>query len=159
MDLEVAGSSPVTHPFAAFSRGNWLVFQGQAALPKAVSGGSGMSAGADPTPLTNSPKSPSVRYLCPGESAEITEAVHLSRLSTFFHKCQLCDHRSEIARLAPSIQAQWTQLSASSEPVRIFQMNGIRGRYLNRITRNEAAQIAAVFSSTQIGRASCRERV
>ena len=90
----------------------------------------------------------SVAYRCPGDPAEISEAVHLSRLATFYHKCLLCEHRSEIARLAPAIQAQWAQLSASTEPVRLFQANGIRGRYLNQITRHEAARVAAVFAAT-----------
>lgn len=89
-----------------------------------------------------------VPYRCPGDPAEISEAVHLSRLATFYHKCQQCEHRSEIDRLAPTIQAQWAQLLSATEPVRLFHGNGIRGRYLNQITRNEAARAAAVFAAT-----------
>lgn len=98
------------------------------------------SAGSDlPSPVI---------YRCPGDPAEISEAVHLSRLATFYHKCQQCEHRWEIERLAPAIQAQWAQLSASSDPIRLFHSNGIRGRYLNQITRHEAARVAAVFAAT-----------
>lgn len=103
--------------------------------------------GSAPPSGADSPPSPS-QYRCPGDPAEISSAVHLSRLATFYHKCQQCEHRAEIHRLAPAIQAQWAQLSVSTESVRLFQANGIRGRYLNRITRNEAAQVAAVFAAT-----------
>jgi hypothetical protein len=94
------------------------------------------------------PAAETVRYRCPGDPTDISSAVHLSRLASFYHKCQLCEHRHEVSRLAPAVQSRWAQLSSTSEPVRLFQSNGIRGRYLNRVTRHEATQIAAVFAST-----------
>ena len=87
-------------------------------------------------------------YRCPGESDEISEGVHLSRLSTFYHKCRLCEHRTQISRLAPALQKQWEQLLQAPEPPRLFRTNGVRGLYLNQLTRNEATQVAAAFAST-----------
>ena len=94
------------------------------------------------------PVSPSRCYRCPGESDDITDSVHLARLSSFFHKCRLCQYRSDIVRLAPSLQKQWSQLLLAPEPTRLFQANGVRGQYLNQLTRNEASQVAAAFTST-----------
>ncbi len=88
------------------------------------------------------------RYHCPGESDDISEGVHLSRLSSFYHKCRLCEHRTDISRLAPALQKQWEQLLQAPEPPRLFQTNGVRGLYLNQLTRNEASQVAAAFAST-----------
>lgn len=88
------------------------------------------------------------RFRCPGESDDISEGVHLSRLSTFYHKCRLCEHRTDICRLAPSLQRQWEQLLHVSDVPRLFQANGIRGLYLNQLTRNEASQVAAAYAAT-----------
>ena len=91
---------------------------------------------------------PAPRYRCPGEPDDISEGVHLSRLSAFYHKCRLCEHRTEITRLAPVLQKQWEQLLQAPDPPRLFQTNGVRGLYLNQLTRNEASQVAAGFAST-----------
>ena len=91
---------------------------------------------------------PASRYRCPGEPDDISDAVHLSRLSNFYHKCRLCEHRTEISRLAPSLQKQWEQLLQAPEPPRLFQTNGVRGLYLNQLTRHEASQVATAFAST-----------
>lgn len=98
----------------------------------------------DLTPVTRAISA----YRCPGEPDEISEGVHLSRLSTFYHKCRYCDHRVDVARLAPSLQRQWDQLIQFPEQPRLFQTDGVRGLYLNQLTRNEASQVAAAFVST-----------
>ena len=87
-------------------------------------------------------------YRCPGEADDISFSVHLSRLSSFYHKCRHCEHRGDVARLAPSLQKQWQQLLQAPEPPRLFQADGIRGLYLNQLTRNEVTQVAAAFVST-----------
>ena len=89
-----------------------------------------------------------IAYRCPGEADEISEGVHLSRLSTFYHKCRHCEHRTDVARLAPSLQRQWAQLIEAPEQPRLFQTDGVRGLYLNQLTRYEASQVAAAFVST-----------
>lgn len=107
-----------------------------------------MNSGLGPTPDDGAePSGAPSSYCCPGDPTEISPAVHLSRLATFYHKCQICEHRQDL-RPAPSLQAQWQQLIDATEPVRLFQTNGIRGRYLNRITRREASQVSAVFAAT-----------
>ena len=87
-------------------------------------------------------------YRCPGESDDISEGVHLSRLSSFYHKCRLCEHRTDISRLAPSLQRQWEQVLQAPEPTPLFQANGVRGLSLNQLTRHEASQVAAAFAAT-----------
>lgn len=87
-------------------------------------------------------------YRCPGEVDAISEGVHLSRLATFYHKCRHCEHRTDVARLAPSLQRQWAQFIEAPEQPRLFQTDGVRGLYLNQLTRNEASQVAAAFVST-----------
>ncbi len=91
---------------------------------------------------------PAPGYRCPGEFDDISNGVHLSRLSSFFHKCRHCEHRTDIVRLAPSLQKQWEQLLLAPEPQSLFQSNNVRGLYLNQLTRNEASQVAAAYAST-----------
>ena len=91
---------------------------------------------------------PASCYRCPGETEDISEGVHLSRLSSFYHKCRHCEHRTDITRLAPSLKQQWEQLLQTPETPSLFQTNGVRGLYLNQLTRNEASQVAAAFAST-----------
>ena len=102
---------------------------------------------AAPQELTSVART-SLIYRCPGEPDEISEGVHLSRLSTFYHKCRNCEHRVDVARLAPSLQRQWEQLIQPPEQPGLFQTDGFRGLYLNQLTRNEASQVAAAFVST-----------
>ena len=87
-------------------------------------------------------------YRCPGEPDDISEGVHLSRLSSFYHKCRLCEHRTDISRLAPLLQKQWEQLLLAPETPHLFQANGVRGLYLNQLTRHEASQVAAAYAMT-----------
>ena len=105
-----------------------------------------------PLPVFSSEVAPlsvsALRYRCPGEPDDISDVVHLSRLSAFYHKCRLCEHRTDISRLAPALQKQWEQVLQAPEPPRLFQTNGVRGLYLNQLTRNEASQVAAAFAST-----------
>ena len=112
-------------------------------MPDSAHLGSG-SAGASTSRQTRT----LVNYRCPGETDDISVGVHLSRLSSFYHKCRLCEHRSDIARLAPVQQKQWQQLLLAPEPPKLFQTNGVRGLYLNQLTRNEASQVAAAFAAT-----------
>ncbi len=91
---------------------------------------------------------PASHYRCPGEPDDISEGVHLSRLSNFYHKCRLCEHRTDISRLAPSLQKQWEQLFHTPETTQLFQTNGVRGLYLNQLTRHEASQVAAAYTAT-----------
>ncbi len=100
------------------------------------------------TPLESPLGKAELRFRCPGESEEISDSVHLARLSSFYHKCRLCEYRSDLSRLAPVQQKQWEQLLLAPEPPRLFQTNGVRGLYLNQLTRHEASQVAAAFAST-----------
>jgi phosphomannomutase len=85
-------------------------------------------------------------YRCPGEPYSITEAVHLSRLAAFYPKCRYCP------------QAPGAESSANNAELirpadfRIPELNlwtaeGVRGRYLNELTRPSAVDLAGAFAS------------
>lgn len=84
-------------------------------------------------------------YQCPGEPAPISEGVHLSRLATFYSKCRHCSHRTEMARLSPSLRAEWERIMAQAAAESLFRRNGVRGRAHSDWTPREATQLAAAY--------------
>lgn len=86
------------------------------------------------------------RYLCPGETHSISRAVHLSRLAAYYPKCRECSHRCESGQL-PQLQFPPTDSVQSSAVHRsLFTLEGIRGVYLNELTRHKASEFAAAFA-------------
>lgn len=87
------------------------------------------------------------QYTCPGETHSISRAVHLSRLAAFYPKCRECSHRCESGQL-PQLHFPPT---GAPQPVAsqrsLFTLEGIRGSYLNELTRHKAGEFAAAFAS------------
>jgi phosphomannomutase len=84
-------------------------------------------------------------YRCPGENYDITRAVHLARLAVSYSKCRTCPRApgAVVALESPTGEPEFTTpLDAS-----LFTSEGIRGRYLNDLTRATAAQIAGAMAS------------
>lgn len=83
-------------------------------------------------------------YCCPGETASISEAVHLGRLASGWSGCSECVWRHDIATgRSPASAAH----SIQSAPARIQRTEfGVRGPYLNAIDRFRGAQLASIFS-------------
>ncbi len=103
------------------------------------------------------------RYLCPGETHSISRAVHLSRLAAFYPKCRECSHRCESGQL-PQLQFPPTDSVQPNAVQRsLFTLEGIRGVYLNELTRHKASEFASAFahllwaSSPLSGRSDSRD--
>ncbi len=87
------------------------------------------------------------QYVCPGETHAISRAVHLSRLAAFYPKCRECPQRQETGQL-PQPQFEPDESSQSRESERsLFTLEGVRGVYLNELTRHQASKLTAAFAS------------
>ncbi len=87
------------------------------------------------------------QYVCPGETHAISRAVHLSRLAAFYPKCRECPHRQETGQL-PQPQFEQDDSSQPRESERsLFTLEGVRGVYLNELTRQKAGELSAAFAS------------
>lgn len=87
------------------------------------------------------------QYVCPGESHAISRAVHLSRLAAFYPKCRECSHRHETGQLPqPQFEDQDSPQQNLAEQS-LFTLEGVRGVYLNELTRHKAGELAAAFAS------------
>lgn len=87
-----------------------------------------------------------VEYRCPGERVPISRAVHLARLSSFYAACRECEHRHDVGHM-PSQVAERIERTARRGPRRsLVTAEGIRGVYLNELTRQEADGYAAAFA-------------
>ena len=87
------------------------------------------------------------QYVCPGESHAISRAVHLSRLAAFYPKCRECSRRQETGQL-PQPQFDEDDLARPRALERsLFTLEGVRGVYLNDLTRPKAGELAAAFAS------------
>ncbi len=84
-------------------------------------------------------------YRCPGEDYDITRSVHLSRLAVSYSKCRTCPH-------APGAAIAFETSAGTAAPGglaedKLLTSEGIRGRYLNDLTRATAARIAGALAS------------
>lgn len=86
-------------------------------------------------------------FRCPGEAYDISRSVHLARLAAFYAKCRNCPHAPGAA---PSSIANGTivpELTPFGQASALFTAEGVRGRYLNDLTRSGAAEIAGAMAS------------
>ncbi|MCA9026779.1 MAG: hypothetical protein KDA86_16350 [Planctomycetaceae bacterium] len=97
-------------------------------------------------PLLPVLSAPTRTYLCPGEKHPIPRSVHLARLAAFYPNCRLCEHRADTGHLPRSMIGRLEQTAQRGEQVSPFQRDGIRGAYLNQLTRKLAGRIAAAFA-------------
>lgn len=86
------------------------------------------------------PLPPATYYTCPGDRHSVSRSVHLARLSSAYAKCHQCPHRNDhgLAVLNP-----FSGHSAPPQPAQsgwIATPDGIRGRYLNDLTRQDAVR-------------------
>lgn len=89
-------------------------------------------------------------YRCPGEDYSITGAVHLARMAASYEKCRACPHAdgtsgSPVSR--PDQSVADSQVPLASRGPSLFTAEGIRGRYLNEITRGSAERLSASMAS------------
>ncbi len=91
--------------------------------------------------------SPQTLYTCPGEEHPISQAVHLSRLAAFYPKCRDCRHRYDTGQLP---QQTIDRLQSTERRIRrrsLFTTEGVRGIYLNELTRSKVGHVAAGLAS------------
>jgi len=86
-------------------------------------------------------------YCCPGEDYPISRSVHLARLAAFYPKCRDCPLRSDTGQLARQTVERIQRTERRVERSSFFTTEGVRGVYLNEITRPWAGQAAAAFAS------------
>lgn len=76
-------------------------------------------------------------FRCPGDSYPINRSVHLARLAAGYEACRICPHRvdqSGAETVGPVDET--ADVSAAPSPERWYLAGqGIRGRYLNDVTR------------------------
>jgi len=87
-------------------------------------------------------------YICPGERHPISRSIHLARLAAFFPACRECPLRDDARQVAPKTSAQPVPEEAERRPRRdLFVTEGVRGVFLNEVTRALAGTIAAAFAA------------
>lgn len=92
------------------------------------------------------PASPPVAsYRCPGEPYDITRPVHLARLAAHYSKCRNCPHRE--GPYAEFFNESGSARTAHDDSSRLFGSEGVRGRYLNDITRHDCDRLTGAFAS------------
>jgi phosphomannomutase len=85
-------------------------------------------------------------YICPGETHAISRSVHLARLAAAFPPCRECPLREDGTRFAvrdlPIVEPDPPALRRRELPA----TEGLRGVFLNDITRHFAERVAARFA-------------
>lgn len=89
---------------------------------------------------------PAAFYTCPGERHAISRSVHLARLAAFHAACQACPHRCDSGLLPPSIVTGWEAAAGRISQIHLSG-DGLRGRYLNDLTRRDTQQWAMVIAA------------
>ncbi|MDP1798307.1 MAG: hypothetical protein Q8K78_12525 [Planctomycetaceae bacterium] len=90
---------------------------------------------------------PAAFYTCPGERHAISRSVHLARLSAFYPACQACPHRCDTGLLPESVVVGWESAATGrTSQIRLIG-DGLRGRYLNDLTRRDAQLWAMVVAA------------
>ncbi len=85
-------------------------------------------------------------YTCPGEKYPISRSVHLSRLAAFYPKCRDCEHRNDTGQLTQHTVDRLQSTERRVERESLLTDEGIRGVYLNELTRGKAGAYAAAFA-------------
>src|SRR5690606_13151109 len=83
-----------------------------------------------------------VAYVCPGEDHPIPRSIHLARLAAYYPKCRECEHRRDTGQLPRSTVGRLEQTAARVVRPSPFGAEGIRGEYLNHLTRQIAGRVA-----------------
>lgn len=90
-------------------------------------------------------------YRCPGEAYDIPHPVHVARLAAGYPRCRDCLHRGGYVTANGDMDAG-SDSTGNPSPTpggarSLFTPEGVRGVYLNELTRTEAGRIAGAFAS------------
>src|SRR5260221_13935458 len=86
-------------------------------------------------------------FRCPGEAYDISRSVHLARLAAFYAKCRNCPHAPDAAPSSTASGDIAAELAPAGQASALFTAEGVRGRYLNELTRSAAAEMAGEKAS------------
>lgn len=117
-----------------------------ASIPKPQSGILPAAVYAPASAHNASPALPTL-YTCPGEEHPVSRAVHLARLAAFYPNCRNCTHRSDTGQLPRQTLERLRGAEHRVERPTLFTDEGLRGVYLNELTRTRASLVAAAFAS------------
>ncbi len=104
---------------------------------------------------------PAKEYICPGERHPISRSIHLARQAAFFPPCRECPLREDERHIAQRTTLPLVELGGAEPPfvepaekrrhissaADLFVAEGIRGVFLNELTRGLAETTAAAFAS------------
>lgn len=85
-------------------------------------------------------------YRCPGESQSISQAVHLSRLASYYAKCRSCPQASD-HRALPAGGLDSAAPREADARAELFQRDGLESRYLSNIGRPQAETFATAVAA------------
>jgi phosphomannomutase len=88
-----------------------------------------------------------VTYVCPGETHSISRAVHYARMAAFYPECRQCPHRHDLGHLPQPTVAGSERSAGQSARTSLVGVDGLRGTYLNEMTRALAERYAAAFAA------------
>lgn len=92
-------------------------------------------------PVSGSP------FICPGNSAAVSRAIHLARLNAAWPGCDQCEWRFDSEGLAERTVLETERIrSQRVEGIRRTEF-GIRGQYINDLDRQTAADLTRIFSA------------
>jgi len=95
-------------------------------------------------------------YTCPGESHPISRSVHYARMAAFFPGCRQCIHRHDTGHLPQSLVRTVERTGHRHEPHSLIGPAGVRGVYLNQMTRSVAERFASGFAACLWGQSPLR---
>lgn len=84
-------------------------------------------------------------YQCPGEPYQISRAVHLGRLASFYDRCRVCPHRDDTGALAKSQVARLAAAHRRPLEPELFTDEGFAGVYLNEFEPARVERLAAAL--------------
>lgn len=92
------------------------------------------------------PLPPSTFYTCPGERHAISRSVHLARLGRSYAACRDCPHRSDAGLVPASVLSRSLESPSTRHSPATLVPTGLRGRYLNDFTRQDAYRWGAALA-------------
>ncbi|WP_437201918.1 hypothetical protein [Planctomicrobium sp. SH664] len=99
-----------------------------------------MLTSSDPSLFPMLPIEGNGDFRCPGESQPISRSVHLARLAAGSTACRECPHREEQGSLPRHISRRLSTTAIQPVP-ELISRDGLRGIYLNQLTREKLAGI------------------
>ena len=99
-------------------------------------------------PLTGASQLKQPVFVCPGHTQSVSRAVHLARINAAWPGCDQCEWRFDTEGLADATAAA-TEMIRDQRAIGIQRTEfGVRGQYINHLTRHSASRLIHVFCDT-----------